>query len=173
MKRIAAISIMLVMSFLTAITFVSAHEGREVGPYEIEIGWRIEPAYVGLMNGTEVHIINTETEEGVEGLDETLQIEILFGPAARVLPLRPVLEEPGRYIADVIPTRPGDYTFRLFGTIGDVEVNETFSAADGQFSTVEPLSDLQFPDSEVTIIDLQAQIDELRMMIEELRGSGS
>lgn len=155
--------------FLGVVGVVSAHEGREVGEYVIEIGWRSEPAYTGLMNGPEVTITrhgseaeatpesdsqhtNAETEghdegesNGVEGLDETLQIEVIFGPASRTLNLRPVFDEPGHYTADLIPMRPGDYTFRVFGTIEGFEVNETFSASDGQFSSVEPIEDIQFP----------------------------
>lgn len=155
---------------------VFAHEGREVSEYVIEIGWRVEPAYTGLMNGPEITVTrhgaedeeehteteatvgpeqehsNAETEEhteeennGINGLEDTLQIEVSFGPASRVLNLQPVLGEPGYYTADLIPMRPGDYTFRVFGTIEGVEIDETFSAADGQFSTVEPIEDIQFP----------------------------
>jgi len=43
------------------------------------------------------------------------------------------------------PTRPGDYTFHVFGIIEGFEIDETLSAADGQFSTVEPMEDIQFP----------------------------
>lgn len=162
-----------------------AHEGRQVGPYIIEIGWRVEPAYTGLINGPEITIIKTEGEgehtdatgdhvEGVEGevegspvmnLEDTLQIEVSFGPATKILHLRSVPGEPGHYIADLIPTRPGDYTFRLVGTIEDLEIDETFSSAEGEFSTVDPISDLQFPEPD----DLQAQIDSLRQLLEELQ----
>jgi hypothetical protein len=40
---------------------------------------------------------------------------------------------------------PGDYTFRIFGTIEGTEIDETFSAADGQFSSINPIEDIQFP----------------------------
>jgi hypothetical protein len=86
-----------------------------------------------------------EESAAVSGLAETLQIEVSFGPDTRVLNLREVHGEPGNYTADLIPMMPGDYTFRLFGTIEGVEVDETFSAADGQFSSVNPIEDIQFP----------------------------
>jgi len=160
---------------ISTVGSVFAHEGREVGEYIIEIGWRVEPAYTGLMNGPEITITrhasedeaehaedeataeaegehtNAETEEpeeesiGVTGLEGTLQIEVIFGPASKTLDLRPVFTEPGHYTADLIPTRPGDYIFRVFGTVEGTEIDETFSAADGQFSTVEPIEDIQFP----------------------------
>lgn len=159
---------------ISTIGFVSAHEGREVGDYTIEIGWRAEPAFTNLLNGVEITVTrhgdekekHTETEataepkedhtnavteehdddnNGVTNLEDTLQIEVTFGPASKVIKPQPVSGEPGHYTANLIPTRPGDYTFRVFGTIEGVEINETFSAADGQFSTVEPIEDIQFP----------------------------
>lgn len=83
--------------------------------------------------------------EPVTGLEDSLQIEVSFGPASRVLNLRPVRGEDGHYVADLIPMLPGDYSFRVFGTIDGVEVDELFSAADGQFSSVQPIEDIQFP----------------------------
>ena len=165
------VRLLLVIFCIGALTIsaVSAHEGREVGPYEIEFGWRVEPAYAGQMNGPEIGIIVSDTGEGFEGAETTLKIEVSFGPSTRELSLQPDSEEIGHYTADLIPTRPGDYTFRLFGMIGETEVDETFSAAEGQFSTIEPLTDLQFPDSTVNVVDLQAQIDELRAQIAELQ----
>jgi hypothetical protein len=124
---------------------VAAHEGREVGEFLITFGWRVEPAYTELLNGPELSIVEHDSEAPVEGLESTLQLEVSFGPASRVLALRPVFGEPGRYTADLIPTQPGDYTFRLTGLIGDVEVDETFTSADGEFSTVEPVADIRFP----------------------------
>jgi len=146
---------------------VSAHEGREAGPYQIVFGWRVEPAYTDLLNGPEFTIQMHSGEEGeeeaegehsdtgvedhhdagamVEGAEDTLQLEVSFGDQTKQLRIRPVFGEPGNYTADLIPTRPGDYTFRLFGTIGETEIDETFSSADGEFSTVEPISDIRFP----------------------------
>ncbi|MBN8590652.1 MAG: hypothetical protein J0M33_02795 [Anaerolineae bacterium] len=170
-KRVAWLIVLIVGLAVLFVSVATAHEGREVGDYTIEIGWRIEPAYTGLMNGPEITITRHGSEDnhdeadttpevehtneageahddennGVTGLEDTLQIEVLFGPASRVLNLRAVRGEPGHYTADLIPMRPGDYTFRVFGTIEGMEIDETFSAADGQFSSVEPIEDIQFP----------------------------
>jgi hypothetical protein len=70
---------------------------------------------------------------------------VSFGGKTKTLALRAVWNDPGHYTADLIPTQPGDYSFTLTGTIDDVEVNETFSAADGEFSSVNPIADIQFP----------------------------
>jgi hypothetical protein len=124
---------------------VTAHEGREVGEYIIELGWRNEPAYTTLFNGPEFTVVTHDSETPVEGLEDTLQLEVSFGGKSKILKLRALFNNPGHYTADLIPTQPGDYTFRLTGKIGEVEVDETFSSADSEFSTVEPVSDILFP----------------------------
>jgi hypothetical protein len=124
---------------------VHAHEGREVGENVIVFGWRVEPAYTTLLNGPEFTVEHHDSGEAVEGLEETLRLEVSFGGKSKVLKLRAVFGEPGHYTADLIPTQPGDYSFHLTGTIGDLTVDETFSSVDGEFSTVEPISDIQFP----------------------------
>lgn len=153
----------------------SAHEGREVGNYEIRIGWQAEPAFVGVFNGPEITIIDTTTNEPVVGAEETLELAVNFGPESRALPLEPASDEPGHYIASLIPTRPGDYEFELTGvisvttTISETAVSEIFTSADGDFSTIEPAEDLLFPDSETDNVSLQRQIDDLKEEIEALK----
>jgi hypothetical protein len=85
------------------------------------------------------------------------------------LRLEPDSDEPGRYIAALIPTLPGDYTFRVFGTINDVEVDETFSSADGQFAGVEPAGDILFP-AQPSTADLLTRIEALEAELAELQG---
>jgi hypothetical protein len=159
---------------------VAAHEGREVGggAYSISLGWRNEPAYAGLLNGPEVFISiphgddhgdSPHDEAFPEDIAVSLQVEVTFGPETKMLTLEPAWGTTGHYIADLIPTMPGDYSFRIFGTIGDVRVDETFTSADGEFSTVEPSSDLMFPSAGAVdmaallqrIADLEARIAEL------------
>ncbi|MEZ4666465.1 MAG: hypothetical protein R3E39_00860 [Anaerolineae bacterium] len=147
MKNIRFIGFVMAVSLLTALLTIpaAAHEGREVGDYEIELGWLVEPAYTTLLNGAELTITNHKTDTPVEGAEDTLKLEVRFGPSSKILKLRSIPNEPGHYSADLIPTQPGDYIFQVTGTIGDTPVDETFSATDGQFSSVDPISDIQFP----------------------------
>ncbi len=215
----------------------SAHEGREVGDYTISIGWRVEPAYVGVANGPEFTIAiaapasdeaaeETEaahdeaeptaepqeeaepteepqeeaesTEEAhAEGTEEqphtnqaaaeghgatdvddailnatdTLTLTVHFGDQSRKLPLIADRETPGRFFADLIPTRPGDYSFRLTGTLGDIEIDEEFSSANGEFSTIEPAGDLLFPDTKADAVSLQSEIAALKTQVEALQAA--
>jgi hypothetical protein len=145
MKRFVRLGLVLV-ALLALFATVSAHEGREVadGKYDIVFGWRVEPAYTTLLNGPELEI-NDADEKPVEGLEETLKLEISYGGKSKVLKLRAVYNEPGHYTADLIPTQPGDYSFHLTGTINDAAIDETFDSSKGEFSSVDPITDIQFP----------------------------
>jgi len=169
MKQRYFLLVVVILALVLAVMPAAAHEGREVGEYAIVFGWRVEPAFSGVVNGPEFWVTHHDTEEPVEGLDATLQLVVQFGDQSKTLTVYPVWGEPGHYTADLLPTRPGDYSFQLTGTIGDVEVDETFSSTDGEFSTIEPLSDIQFPVVDDEIAALQAQIDELRAQIEALK----
>jgi hypothetical protein len=152
----------------------SAHEGAEAGDYEIEFGWQVEPAYAGVYNGPELTIHNAASEEPVTGAEETLKLKVKFGSKTKQLALEPAWNDPGHYLAYMTPTRPGDYAFELTGTISSTGaitptvVNMTFDSADGHFSTVEPASDVLFPDTTADIINLQHQIDAFKAQVDQL-----
>lgn len=164
----------LILLVLLCVSFTaSAHEEREIGAYEVELGWSIEPAYAGLYNGPEVFVHSADTGDAVTDLETTLHLMVHFGDQQKLLELYPVWNDPGHYTADLIPTRPGDYGFHLFGKIGDLDVDEEFTSADGKFGTVEPSTDILFPAPETSedAASLQAQIDELRAQLEELKAA--
>jgi len=48
--RIAWLTVIIMGLAVLLVSAVTAHEGREIGDYTIEIGWRVEPAYTGLIN---------------------------------------------------------------------------------------------------------------------------
>ena len=171
MKKIALFALIAILSI--SVFPVTAHEGREVGDYVIVLGWIEEPAYAGVYNGLEFTVEHHDTGELIKGLAETLQVEVQFGPASKTLVITESFDQPGHYMARLTPTRPGDYTFHLTGTIEETEVDEIFSSADGEFSTIEPASDLLFPDSTDILTELQAlraEIEALKAEIEALKG---
>jgi hypothetical protein len=171
MNKVRLTNIVAVVLFiLSALAIpVVAHEGRQIGPYSVTFGWRSEPAYVGLLNGPELLITVGDNSAPVEGMAATLKLDVIFGDQAKTLFLREAFGEPGHYVADLIPTRPGDYSFHLTGKIGDMDVDETFSSTDGAFDSIEPVSDILFPDTNYSIADLQAMIAELQAMVEALQ----
>ena len=163
MKLIALVRITLLASAMSVLALsagaVFAHEQRE-GGVEWVVGFLHEPAYEGQINGVYLELTEQESveqEDGhhhpeaapVEGLHQTLQVEVTHIPtgASIVLNLRPVFDTPGEYVADLVPTAPGEYQFRFFGTIKGEQVDETFTSegAGGGFDDVQSSVDLQFP----------------------------
>jgi hypothetical protein len=147
-----------------------AHEGRELGKYNISFGWQVEPAFVGVPNGPEFRLtLVDDAEQNIEGAEKTLKLQVKFGGQTRNVPISAAWRDPGHYVANLTPTRAGDYVFRLTGTIGDQKVDETFTSADGKFGTVEPASDILFPDTKLDPVTLQAEIDALKAQVESLK----
>ena len=168
---------------------VLAHEGREVGEYRFVVGWIEEPTYEGLKNGVELRVTKTgragqtghghdskddgqgmsmEKDAGhgeevpAEGLEKTLQVEVTHVPseASRVVNLRAVLNEPGHYAADLIPTAPGVYEFRVFGSAEGTQIDETFISrgGGGGFDDVRSAADLQFPERLPEVLEIKSAV---------------
>ncbi len=181
---------------------VLAHEGRQVGDYNINIGWIVEPAYEGFMNGVEVRVTRVAEgggeshgestsmsmddagggmamaghhggTEAVEGLENTLQVEVVYVPtgASRVVNLSADVYEPGRYTADLLPTTPGVYEFRVFGAIEGMQVDETFASmgGGGGFDDIRPLASLQFPEEIPGVREMESAVRGAISTAEEAR----
>lgn len=151
----AALLAATLLTLLTAGT-AGAHGHEHVGPYELVIGFRVEPAVQGEVNGLDLRVTNHETEEPVLGLEETLQAEISFGGATMPLTLRPRFGQDGAYTADVLPTEAGDYTFRIFGSIEGTPVDLSMTSSPDTFSSVATKAAISFPAPEATAAELAA-----------------
>lgn len=130
----------------------NAHTRTEVGPYVLIVGWQSEPVIVGERNALIVDI-HTQDEEPVAGVESTLDLEVLYAGREFRSNLS-ATETVGFYTAEIFPTVRGQYSVRLFGTIGNetidvvVEPEEVFSAARIQFP--EPLPDTRELQTELT-----------------------
>ena len=86
----------------------------------------------------------------VTGLQETLQVEVthVARDSSVILDLYPDRLEPGRYTADLIPTAPGVYKFRVFGFIERELVDQSFLSlgGGGGFDDIRPSAGLHFPE---------------------------
>ena len=181
--RFMMILILVTALLILVVAPASAHEEREVGAYDMELGWRVEPAYTGLFNGPEFFVHDHTTGTAVTGLEDTLHLLVHVGDQEKMLEIYPVYNDDGHYTADLIPTVPGDYTFHLFGKVNDQDVDEQFTSADGKFGSVDPVTDIMFPDlsaspvtaetgsADAQIAELQAQIDELKAQLQQLQGT--
>jgi hypothetical protein len=122
---------------------VLGHESRDVGEYTFVVGFLDEPVYSGQKSGLDLRV--SRGEEPVEGLEETLQVEVTFGDSTRELPLSPAFGEPGAYRSVFFPTAAGPYTFRVFGDIDGEPIDESFTSGPDTFSEVQDVVGGQFP----------------------------
>lgn len=151
-----------------------AHEAREVGPYRLVVGFLVEPPFSGAVNGVDLRVSEARSDAPVEGLEETLQVEVRHGGLD--VTLRPELRarfgQPGAYVADFVPTRAGDYSFRFTGRIEDLEIDEVFESGPQTFSTVEDPSALQYPDPVPAGAELSDRLAELEGDLGSARAMG-
>ena len=122
---------------------VFAHEEvKTVGAYKLAVGWMTEPVLEGQMNGIDLQVTNVNSQKPIEGLQDTLKLEITHVDTATVKVFDiEATENPGQYSKALLITSPGEYRFRFFGKIESLAVNETFTTLEG----VETADEIQFP----------------------------
>jgi hypothetical protein len=159
-KWLAGIALGLAVMSLWLASFNTAwaHETRDVdgGKYQFRVGFIEEPAYQGLQNGLELTIctgpcvsnkdVPGTFTNGVSGAFDTLKAEVIFGKDSMPLTLVIVPFNPGKYNARFVPTRVGNYTFHIFGTLGSDKIDERFTSSPDTFDSVQSLTAIQFPD---------------------------
>ena len=156
---IAAAIAMVVASLGIFASPAAAHERRTVGPYTFVVGWIVEPAYVNQLNALDLTVTETATTKAVEGLEKTLKAELIAGggSAVKQLTIATRFGLPGKYQGQVVPTKVGDYTFHITGTVGTTTIDEKFESGPGRFGGIEDIAPLQFPASS----DLAARLDDV------------
>lgn len=170
---LAALALLLVLLMTTTHTAL-AHETRTVGPYTFVVGFSNEPAFEGQANGVQLRVREGEDSDApaVEGLEETLQVEVTHVPSetTQTMDLRAVFGDPGHYTNDWIPTAPGQYRFRFVGAIGDLEVDETFESGPDTFGSVEPADALYFPENVPAARELEGAVRGAQSSADEALG---
>jgi len=160
-QRILALLLALTIIILSQRTAL-AHERVEIGPYVIVVGWVNEPAIVGERNALFLEI--TENDEPVTGVEATLDAELLYAGRTFRSNLTPSLTS-GQYTVEFFPTVRGQYSVRLFGAIGETELDEVVEPEE-----VFSADRLQFPEPEPSVRELQRetqqQIDELEARLQ-------
>jgi hypothetical protein len=149
--RLCAISALVSLLALTGAGSAAAHTVQKVGPYTVTIGWLHEPTYVGEQNA--VQFLVHDASGPVDGLTtDTLSLVVSTGSKeSDPLDFAPTFDPdtglgmPGEYLAPIIPSAPGAYTFHLKGKLRNQAVDLTVSSGDSTFDSVMSPSGIQFP----------------------------
>jgi len=123
---------------------VSTHERQVVGQYRLTIGWGDEPAFSGLKNAVEVDVSDAAGAP-VTDPEGSLAVEVSFGDERTSLALVRSGQQPGRFRAWLVPTRPGTYSFHITGKIKGQTIDASSTCSDKTFACVTDVSDVQFP----------------------------
>jgi hypothetical protein len=162
-RSIKWVGLLLAAVFVGSLGFgsgrVAAHEPVTVGEYHLLVGWRQEPAIAGVLNGLDLQILNG-TMAPVLGAEQTLNATLSTGPASVNKGLEPQFGRDGWYTFDVIPTRLGAYSVRIYGTLPTTAVNVSVILDD-----VSAAGDFAFPVPDPTARDLQTQIASLQSQL--------
>ena len=116
-----------------------AHTIDAVGDYRIEIGWMNEPVVSGETNGIELYIsplapcpgvdvpmecaASQEFADGITGLEDDLQVQLVYSGENIWLPLSADHNIDGKYYAFVNPTASGYYQANLIGDLPTTRVS--------------------------------------------------
>ena len=181
MKKKMYISVLALMVAMTIFVLTTssalAHERRLVdNKYTFVVGFLDEPAYAGVKNSLDLTICdgkqcNYAVTDGqrvvsnpVNDADKTLQVEVSMGGSTPLsLTLEPRWANPGKYNAFFMPTKTGDYTFHIHGTLHSDTIDEKFTSSPTGFNAVEavkvyPVSAADQSQQNSQIADLQNQV---------------
>jgi hypothetical protein len=172
---LGSLALIVLGSLLATTHATEAHERRSVGAYNLVVGWLNEPAYLNEPNAVDLRVSRASDATPVTGLEQTLKVEATQGESKTTLDFRPRFNTPGAYDGRLMPTAPGVFAFRIFGTIEGQQVNETFTASDSTFAIIaEPPA---FPNPYVGAGNIDETVTGLESRVVELEsddgGNGS
>jgi hypothetical protein len=145
----------------------SAHEVRTVGAYQFTVGWLHEPAYADEQNAVQF-LLKDSKGNPVTTLGDSLKVEVVYqGTKMPALSLEPTFDPdtglgmPGEYLASLIPTRPGNYTFHFTGAINGQAVDQSFTSGPNTFDEVRQPNAVEFPAQDPSRSQISQRLDQL------------
>jgi hypothetical protein len=91
---------------------------------------------------------NTPGARPADGLEQSMQVEIIAGDKKKTFALEPAYKDPGAYKAVFFPTIQTALTYRFFGTINNVPVDVSFPCdASGVKKTEEDKTEVKMSES--------------------------
>jgi hypothetical protein len=145
---------------------VLGHIVVDVGTDHLAIGWAHEPTYVGEQNAVEVFVTDADSKPVADLTPDDLKVVISTGgQQSDALALSPSFDEdtglgtPGDYLAPIIPTAPGDYTFHVTGSVHGTAVDQTATSSDSTFDSAVAPTVIQFPSKLPTLSDIATKLE--------------
>jgi hypothetical protein len=145
----------------------SAHEVRTVGAYEFTVGWLHEPAYADEQNAVQF-LLKDSKGNPVSDLGDSLKVEVIYqGQKMPALSLDPTYDPdtglgmPGEYLASLIPTRPGNYTFHFTGSVRGQNVDQSFTSGPNTFDAVKEPTAAEFPAQDPSRSQISQQLERI------------
>jgi hypothetical protein len=136
---------------LAAVVPASAHEVRTVGAYQFTVGWLHEPAYADEQNAIQF-LLKDSKGNPVTDLGDTLKVEVIYQSQKMPALSLTATYDPdtglgmqGEYLASLIPTRAGNYTFHFTGTVKGQAVDQSFTSSPTTFDAVKEPVAVEFP----------------------------
>lgn len=145
--------------FLLPAAPAGAHEHRDVGEISMVVGFGSEPAVAYEPNWVSLTLMNHDTEQPIlNGVD--LEVEIQYEDETTTMAMEPAFGDTGEYRATFLPSRPGNYTFRFFGTIQGEEIDESFTSGPDTFSPANDPAELAFPVQDPTVAEVADRLEQ-------------
>lgn len=168
-----AVAAMLAAGALPAL----AHEHRTVGSVQMTVGWGDEPPYTGMKNTVQV-ILADKAGKPITDLTDTLKVEVRFGsqtggPLDIERAFGKTFGRQGDYRAQVVPTRPGTYSFHVTGTVDNQKIDETFTSSDKTFDNVQDATAIEFPVKDPSAADLSGRLERIGPRVDEARSAAA
>ncbi len=173
--KVATLSFVTLLFSVGLVSQAFAHTTVEVEPYEIEVGWGVEPPVVGFRNDFVFDISEPgETaglKVGIKNAFKNLEVTAKFGGVTKILDIGSD-PRPGHYFSHVIPTKTGSYSIQLKGEINGVVVDVDIPVED-----VESTAVLNFPptsgsSSDQDVVALKSAVSSLQQDVLSIK-SGS
>lgn len=152
---------------LVAVVPASAHEVRTVGIYQFTVGWLHEPAYADEQNAVQF-LLKDSRGNPVNDLGDTLKVEVIYQTQKMpALSLTPTFDPDtglgmqGEYLASLIPTRAGNYTFHFTGAVKGQAVDQSFSSSPTTFDEVKEPTAVEFPAQDPSRGQISQRLDRI------------
>ena len=164
--RVAGMPAVALLLVLAMAQPALGHIVVDVGTYNLAIGWAHEPTYVGEQNAVEVFVTDADSKPIADLTPDDLRVVVSTGgQQSDPLALSPSFDEdtglgtPGDYLAPIIPTAPGDYTFHVTGSVHGTAVDQTATSSDSTFDSAVAPTVIQFPSKLPTLGDIATKLD--------------